>query len=177
MPAGAVAEPGAAGSGLVGNGPHMFGGKKFWLEKVIRFSESSTTLLELPPFSRRAVSSSCQNDSTVRTPRSRQISARTSPIERSRSWAAISFEVGRLARTESAFFASWGVARVRGLRAAGAELAGTLRTRVVRLHRQCGFERRGHAQTARDAREDEGDVFGAEANRDPEDGQRGGAPA
>ena len=40
---------------------------------------------------------------------------------------------------------------------------------------QRGLERRGHAQTARDAREDQGDVFGAEAHADPEGGSAGRA--
>ena len=39
-----------------------------------------------------------------------------------------------------------------------------------------GLECGGHAQAARDAREDLGDVFCAEANRDPEDGHAGGTP-
>ena len=69
-----------------------------------------------------------RTSSAVRIPRSRQISARTSPIGRSRSWAAICFKVGRLARTASVapagFFAGRGVGRVRGLRAADAERAG-----------------------------------------------------
>ena len=43
------------------------------------------------------------------------------------------------------------------------------------LFGQRGLERRGHAQTAGDAREDQGDVFGAEAHADPEGGSAGGA--
>ena len=115
-------------AGLLAGAPTCPAGKSSRGKRRSVFLKSSTTLSRLPPFSRRAISSSCQNESAVRIPRSRQISARTSPIGRSRSWAAICFKVGRLARTASVapagFFAGRGVGRVRGLRAADAERAG-----------------------------------------------------
>ena len=53
-------------------------------------------------------------------PRSPQISIRTAPTGRWRSWSAISFAVARPARTESDWSCGWGAGRLRGLRAADA---------------------------------------------------------
>ena len=160
----------ADGGGFAGGRPHMSGGKKFSWEKAIRFSEILDNALE--------VAAVFQEGNLEFLPErvsreDAEIVADLGEDVADRAIAELGSDLlrgGEIGENGVCVFCRQG----RGTRAwfagCGRRAGRTWRARVLPLLGQCGFERRRHTQAARDAREDQREVLGAEANRDPTDG-------